>query len=177
MRYVAFLRGINVGGNRKVEMSRLVAICQQMGCTQVRTYINSGNIILDSVLSPDQLEGGLEAGIKQNFGFEVPVVVRTAQSIQDLASAIPRGWTNDVDQKTDVMFLWPTVDLPETLKEIPAKPELETFVYYPGAIVWHVLRPNVTRSGGLKLVGTPLYQQMTIRNINTVRKLAALTQD
>jgi uncharacterized protein (DUF1697 family) len=59
-------------------------------------------------------------------------------------------------------------------KKLDPKPDIDTALYVPGAVIWSVDRDKATRSGLLKLVGTELYRQMTIRNVNTVRKLYTL---
>ncbi len=82
---IAVLRGINVGGKRKVPMADLRALCQQTGMGNVKTYIQSGNIVFRSAASSEQLAEMLTNEIKTRFGFEVPVIVRTGS---ELAQAI-----------------------------------------------------------------------------------------
>ena len=84
-RYVALLRGINVGGNNRVSMAQLRELCAGFGATNVRTYIASGNVVLDSKLSPARLRTRLEHGIESEFGISIAVVVLTAA---ELAAAI-----------------------------------------------------------------------------------------
>jgi uncharacterized protein (DUF1697 family) len=72
------------------------------------------------------------------------------------------------------MFLWEGFDRRDIVKELKIKPEIEDVTYVPGAIIWRVDRSNITKSGMTKLVGTDLYKGMTIRNSNTVRKLAGM---
>mgnify|MGYP002372376888 CR=1 FL=1 len=74
---VALLRGINVGGNRKVPMADLRALGESLGLKSVATYIQSGNLVCVSSLTPEEVEAGLERAIEKHFGFEVPVIVRT----------------------------------------------------------------------------------------------------
>ena len=74
------------------------------------------------------------------------------------------------------MFLWDEVARPSLLKGVTFKPELDDVRYIAGAIVWRVDRKNITRSGMTRLMGTPLYKQMTIRNVNTTRKLLELME-
>ena len=87
MRTVALLRGINVGGHRKVPMAELRGLCVELGFTKVRTYIQSGNVAFDhDVAAPDAL---LASAIGQRFGFEVPVVTRTRQQLVEARDACP----------------------------------------------------------------------------------------
>jgi uncharacterized protein (DUF1697 family) len=72
------------------------------------------------------------------------------------------------------MFLWDNVDSPVILTQISHRPDIENVMYFPGALVWNIGRENVTKGGGIKLIKTNLYKHMTVRNINTVRKLQKL---
>lgn len=175
MIYVALLRGINVGGKNKMAMPRLKRTFEEVGLTDVTTYINSGNVIFkDSRRQPATIISALEKAIEQDFGFQIKVLIRDLAAIRKTINALPDNWTNDNSMKCDVMFLWDSFDRKDILDDLKIKPDIEDVVYVPGAIIWRVDRPNVTRSGMMKLVGTELYKGMTIRNCNTVRKLAEL---
>jgi uncharacterized protein (DUF1697 family) len=175
MTYVALLRGINVGGNRKIEMKRLKATFEQLGLGDVRTYINSGNVIFRTESTDaTALAGVLEAAIETDFGFPVKVLVRSADDIRALVDALPADWANDDAAKCDVMFLAEEIDGPDILDRLTIKPDIDDARYVPGAVLWRVERPKATRSGMMKLVGTELYAQMTVRNCNTARKLDSL---
>ncbi len=175
MIYVALLRGINVGGNNKVSMSQLKKTFEQCGFSDVTTYINSGNVIFsDTEHQPEKLASIIELAIEKDFGFEVKVLIRDQANIEMLNKKVPQDWVNNSEFKTDIMFLWKAIDSPKILEQIVHKPELETLQCLPGALVWHIERKNVTKSPILRMVGTPLYKQMTIRNVNTLRKLNSL---
>jgi uncharacterized protein (DUF1697 family) len=177
MVYVALLRGINVGGKNKVEMKRLKAVFEEAGMRSVRTYINSGNVIFSSTIrARGRLVDLLEEAITQSFGFEVDLLVRDISSVRGVVEAMPGHWTNDKTMKCDVMFLWDDVNRPSVLRKLQFRPEMEDVRYVSGAVIWRVDRKNVTRSGMMKLVGTPLYRRMTIRNSNTTRKLLELME-
>lgn len=177
MVYVALLRGINVGGANMVDMRRLKVAFEDAGMTSVKTYINSGNVIFSSkIRARARLVKLLEDAIRERFGFAVKVLVRDVDSMRALVKAMPARWTNDAVMKCDVMFLWEDVDRPSVLKQLKFKPEMEDVRYASGAVIWRVDRKNQTKSGMLRLMGTPLYKQMTIRNCNTARKLLALME-
>ena len=90
MTYVALLRGINVGGNRKVDMKRLKVTFESCGFADVRTYINSGNVVFCSdSTDPRALVETLEAAIESEFGFPVKVLLRDAESIRAIVEALP----------------------------------------------------------------------------------------
>lgn len=174
MVYIALLRGINVGGNSKVEMKRLKEIFEKAGLLNVSTYINSGNVIFESTEMSEKLTVYLEKAVEKEFGFKIKIVVKSLKDIEAIAGKLPDNWKNDLEMKTDVMFLWEDVDNKKVLESLIIKPELDNVIYVEGALLWMVKRKDITRSGMLRLVGTPLYKQMTIRNCNTLRKLLSL---
>ena len=173
--YVALLRGINVGGNRKVDMKQLKATFEHAGMNDVSTYINSGNVIFRSDSDdPVSLTELLESAIQSEFGFPVKVMLRDTGNIRALVEMLPDDWVNGPEAKCDVMFLGEDVDDRAVLDLLTIKPEIDDVRYGPGAVLWRVERSAATRSGMLKLVGTDLYANMTVRNCNTLRKLDAL---
>lgn len=83
MKYIALLRGINVGGHKKVPMAELRDLLENSGFTNVKTYIQSGNVVLkSSEENAKEIETKISKGIKNHFGFEVPVLVRTVSQIK-----------------------------------------------------------------------------------------------
>jgi uncharacterized protein (DUF1697 family) len=175
MVYVALLRGINVGGNNKVEMKRLKVVFEQTGMTDVVTYINSGNVIFQSDQTDEKkLTDILEKAIEAEFGFYVKVLIRSKATMEAIVNTLPDTWVNDTVMKTDVLFLWEGYDTPDTIKLLSVKPDIDRILYVPGAILWSVDRVNVTKSGMVKVIGTDLYRHITVRNCNTFRKLISL---
>jgi uncharacterized protein (DUF1697 family) len=174
--YVALLRGINVGGKSKVDMATLREVVAAVGCDDVRTYINSGNVLFRDARSPRTLVPRLEDAIEQQFAFRVAVQLRDLPAVRRLCKAIPDEWTNDKEQRTDVVFVPAALDKPGLLDAVKHRPEIENVLHAPGAIVWNVSRANATRSGLGRMVGTDVYKRSTIRNVNTVRKLRELLE-
>ena len=178
MTSLALLRGINVGGKNKVEMGRLRSVFAQLGLEDVRTYINTGNVIFDAGSnSGSDLVTDLERAITNEFGLELKVLVRGIDSMRKIARALPEDWTNDSEVKCDVLFLWEDVDEPAVLDTLSLREGVDDVVYVPGAVLWRVDRAHYARSGMSKLVGTKLYKSMTVRNCNTVRRLIAMMED
>ena len=175
MVYVALLRGINVGGKNKVPMPALTATFETAGMQNVVTYINSGNVVFCHEQQPRaELAHALEAAITRDFGLSVPVLLRSLDEYEAMIQHLPEEWTNDKRAKSDVLFLQDEIDTPKVVNELTIKRGVDTVVYTPGAVLWTVARPAVTRSGMMRLAGSRLYQRMTIRNVNTTRALAEL---
>lgn len=177
MRYVALLRGVNVGGSGKIDMKELKAVVEAAGMGSVRTYINSGNVVFTTAVTDRaRLAVTLEAALEERFGFAPRVLVRTVEEIRSMVEALPAEWTNDQTTKCDVFFLWDEVDSPSVLDRLDFDPTLEDVRYTPGAVIRCVSRKDAPGSRLTRVVGTPLYQQMTVRNCNTARKLLELME-
>ena len=178
MKYVALLRGVNVGGNRKIDMRALRAAFEAAGMTSVTTYINSGNVVFSTDMDDrSRLTAILEDSTRERFGFPVDMLLLGGEQMRSIVTTIPARWTNDESMRCDVLFLWREVDRPTVLEQLHFRPEIEDVLYVPGAVIWRIDRENATRSGLTKLVGTPLYKLMTIRNCNTARRLLGLVEE
>lgn len=176
MVYVALLRGINVGGNNKIDMKQLKRKFELVGMNDVVTYINSGNIIFTcEEHSKAEITHMLEAAIADEFNLQIKVLIRSLEDMDFVMQALPENWKNDQQMKSDVMFLWEEADEEESvLAALTIKPEIDTVRYMKGAVLWSCDKQNVTRSGMSRLIGTKLYKQMTVRNVNTTRKIYEL---
>ncbi|TGL86744.1 DUF1697 domain-containing protein [Leptospira congkakensis] len=172
MKYIALLRGINVGGNRKVEMKKLRTLFESFGYTEVSTYINSGNVIFESEDDTKTVLFKIQKSFEKVFKFEIPTIVKTEKEMKKIANAIPAEWQNDATQRTDVAYLFPEADFKNIIEELPLKKEFLEIRYRKGAIIWNIKRENVNKSQLAKLISHKLYKVMTIRNVNTARFLA-----
>lgn len=96
-KYIALLRGINVGGHRKIKMDDLKAMFRSMGFENVATYIQSGNVVFEaSQEEPDDLSSRISMQIDTTFGHDVPVLIRTPDELDAIMKALPfkqkEGW-------------------------------------------------------------------------------------
>lgn len=174
-KYVALLRGINVGGKNSIRMVELKRSFEELGFTDVKTYINSGNVIFSTSRRSDTtLVTDIERSIVDTFGLDIPVVVRSRAEIEKVVQAIPDEWRNDQTQRTDVLFLWPEFDSPKVREQLAVNPDVDELLYIPDAVVWHFDRANYAKSKMHNFIGTAVYKKMTARNVNTVRKLHQL---
>jgi uncharacterized protein (DUF1697 family) len=176
MTYVAFLRGVNVGGKGIVSMAAIKEALVALGLSDVRTYINSGNVIFSTQESDaQQLTARIEKALEQHTGMAIKVLVMDDKTLKKMVDAIPRNWVDDKTMRTYVLLLWKELDDRRILDRLPIKPGVDELRYAPGAVVWRVDRENVGRSQMNRIVGTPLYKKITIRSANTMRKLNELT--
>jgi uncharacterized protein (DUF1697 family) len=179
LRYVALLRGVNVGGKSRVEMPRFKRVLEEIGLTAVSTYINSGNAIFETRrTSPTGLAARIEAALEAEFGRPIRVLVLTAAEIARIADALPEGWTQGGKSLCNVWFLWPDADRADVLDEVPAPSAgAEELLYVPGAIFHRRDAAQATRARAGRITGTELYKNVTVRNANTLWKLRELVEN
>lgn len=178
MIYVALLRGINIGGRNKINMTELKVSFERIGMLNVITYINSGNIIFeDSVHSETEIVKLLEAVIMEDFSIEIKVLIRSLNQFQQVMNRLPEDWVNDKTMKSDVLFLWDDIDDEMNLDQFIIRPEIDTVIYVSGTILWSVSRENASKSGLNRIVSKKIYKQITIRNVNTVRKIFSMMNE
>ena len=175
MVYVALLRGINVGGNNLVPMKALKAKFEDLGFGDVKTYINSGNVVFSSdERDPRALEDRIDRMLERTFKVKGRTVVRTRPEIAKVVKALEKEDTSNPEWRCNVVFLRHAIDPKKTLKGIDVKPDIERVVCCPGTWLWFVNMAGFSRSAIMKIGRTPLYQEMTVRNINTTRAVLAL---
>ena len=156
-------------------MAVLAETFRGLGFDDVRTYLNSGNVIFSAPATAEaKLAAKIERAIETDTGLPVSVLVLDDTAVRSIVEFMPKSWVTDATVRTDVLFLWPDVDEPEVLERLPRNPEVDDVRYTPGAVIWRIDRANANRSREARLVGTPLYKRMTIRNANTARKLHEL---
>jgi uncharacterized protein (DUF1697 family) len=173
--FVALLRGVNVGGNNMISMSSLKKSFEALGFNDVVTYINSGNIIFKSKeADARKLESKIEKMLSKEYQLDSRVVLRSLSEMEKLVKNLPRNWNDDSGWRYNVIFLRHTIDSEKILAELEVKKDIEEVVYYPGALLWRAQISELTRTNMLKLSSRKMYQDMTIRNQNTTRKLYEL---
>ena len=173
--FVALLRGVNVGGNNMISMKSLKDSFERMGFAQVTTYINSGNIIF-ATKDDDarKLETKIERMLAKEYDLNSKVVIRSLSEMEELVKNLPRTWNGDAAWRYNVIFLRHTIDSKEILADVPAKSDIEEVVYHPGALLWSVLAIEVNRTTWGKFATRKSYQETTVRNLNTTKKLYEL---
>jgi len=170
--YIALLRGINVGNSVKINMKELKTLFEQCGFSNVSTYINSGNVIFKSNDKKSSITENIEKALHITTGNEVKVLVKTKSEMVKIANSIPGDWQNNDDQKTDVAYLFESIDTENIINELPIKKEYIQVIYVEGALIWNVRRKDYNKSHLNKIISHKVYKDMTIRNVNTARYLA-----
>lgn len=153
-------------------MKHLKILFEGVGCVNVSTYINSGNVCFESNDSAGKILESLDACFRAVLGYEVPTLVKTMEEMQLIAAEIPTHGQNDSDQRTDVAYLFDEVDSIDIIDKLPFKRDFVYIRYVKGALIWNITRENYNKSQLNKLIGHKLYPYMTVRNVNTARRLA-----
>lgn len=173
--FVALLRGVNVGGNNMISMRELKVSFERMGFTQVSTYINSGNIIFTTKENDARkLETKIERMLAKEYDLNSKVVIRTLAEMEALVQSLPRSWNGDTEWRYNVIFLRHTIDSEKILDDLPARDDIEQIVYRPGALLWSALVSDINRTTWAKFAARKMYQDTTVRNLNTTKKLYEL---
>ena len=173
--FVALLRGVNVGGNNMISMSELKKSFEAMGFANVSTYINSGNIIFESKESDARkLEKKIEQMLSREYELNSKVVLRSFSEMDKLVQSLPRKWGDDSSWRYNVIFLRHTIDSEDILDELPANSDIEEVIYRPGTLLWSAQVESITQTKMNKLSSRKMFQDMTVRNLNTTKKLYEL---
>ena len=174
--YLALIRGINVGGKSLIKMADLREELASVGLKEIRTYIQSGNVLFKSN-SKNSLKLGtlIKRTLLDRFNVDAGVAVFTKPEWEDIIAAAPKWWGVNKEWKHNLMVMTAPGELEEVLQAIgELKPGIEDCqpgnrVFYQGMSLQFLGR---TTTG--KLAAKPIYKQLTIRNYNTATKLLAL---
>jgi uncharacterized protein (DUF1697 family) len=174
LKFIALLRGINVGSSRRIPMTDLRVLCTALGWTGVRTYIQSGNVIFSADGAAAALEGDLEQALERRFGIRVPVIVRGAARWLAYVRSNPFPELSERHPNLVMLALSkssPQVDAVERIRERATVEHVEcrgdaVWIYYAGGSGRSKLTPALLD----RSVGSPV----TTRNWRTVLKLEQL---
>lgn len=175
VRYVALLRGINVGGKTLVKMADLKTCVEGLGFDNVSTYIASGNVLFENAARDTaKLETKIERAIEKRFRLAVKVVVLDRTAYARIVKAIPKAWVGDAGIRANVAFVRRGTDAKQIVRELEPDPAIEQVKAVDGAILWATKRTALNRSVMRKLIAGAAYKELTVRNLNTTLKLQEL---
>jgi uncharacterized protein (DUF1697 family) len=147
-RYVALLRGINVGGNNVIRMADLRACLEVDGFGDVRTYIQSGNVLFTASGSSATLTARLERTLSAGFGYGATVAVRSARPFRAIVDAAPEGFGIDRERyRCDVLFLMPPLTPARAIADVPTREGVDRAWTGPGCCTSNDSTPGPDRAG------------------------------
>lgn len=175
-RYLALLRGINVGGNNIIKMVDLKNCFELIGLSDVKTYIQSGNVIFSSAEKNAQiLHKKIVVKLSENFNYSEPVFILSHKQLKETITEVPAGFGTDPEKyKYDVMFIKPAQNSLEIVQQIKLKKGVDQVFPGKNAVYFSRLKATAAQSYMSKIVSQPFYKEVTIRNWNTTTKLLAL---
>jgi uncharacterized protein (DUF1697 family) len=178
--YVILIRGINVGGKNKVPMTGLRKCLEELGFSNVSTYIASGNVILESGKRPDEIKAQIEAALPKSFKLDnelIKVLVLTRNQLQAVIDNKPKGFGEQPEKyHSDAIFLM-GIDSAQAMPVFDPREGVDKVWTGDGVIYSQRLSAQRTKSRLSKIVGTPVYQSMTIRSWNTTTKLLKILEE
>jgi len=177
-RYLALLRGINVGGKNIIKMADLKACFENMGFTDVVTYIQSGNVVFRAAEKDKaNLTNTIEQGLSERFNYKSRIVAVTHKQLKKVVEEAQRGFGKDVGTyRYDVIFLKEPLTPREAMKSVSTKEGVDSASAGSYALYFSRLISKAAQSHLTKIITLPAYQNMTIRNWNTTTKLLALME-
>jgi uncharacterized protein (DUF1697 family) len=175
-KFLALLRGINVGGKNIIAKDALKQCFEGLGFLGVRTYIQSGNVLFRSdEASAKVLATAIERELSDRFSYDAQVIVFSMRRYKAAVKAAPEGWGTNDSQKHNAAFTLGGASPKRVLAQLPSPKEgVESIATGPGVIFWSVSKTQLTKTTFMKLPSAPIYQRLTIRNHNTVNKLLEL---
>jgi uncharacterized protein (DUF1697 family) len=175
-RYVALLRGINVGGNNLIKMSDLKACFESAGFQDVSTFIASGNVLFEAEMKKGpQLAARIEKLLSERFGYASRVVLRSKAQLWGVVKGRPKGFGDKpAKYRYDVLFVREPATAAQVLEVLKPKEGVDTAAAGEGVVYASRLVAKAAQSRLYRVVSSPIYQDVTIRNWNTTQRLAAL---
>ncbi|MGE4170506.1 MAG: DUF1697 domain-containing protein [Candidatus Margulisiibacteriota bacterium] len=169
-RFVAFLRGINVGGHHQIRMPDLKASFEALGFEDVKTILQTGNVVFSTAETDSlSLKPTLEAGLSSRFNYDAKVIVRSYDDVRAIAQAMP--FPPAEDKHNYVVFL-DTPDLAESLLQTPMDGDVEALASGDGVVYWRVDRGMTLKSAVAKQLAKSSFKaHNTVRNVKTLLKL------
>lgn len=172
---MALLRGINVGGRNPVKMADLRAAFEDEGYDAVSTYIQSGNLLFGTRSASRSLEADVEAMLERRFGVPLVVVVRSLAQLRSVVAKAPEGFGDSPEiHHSDVIFLKSPLTSRRAMRVVALREDVDRAWAGTGVLYFERVSARRTQSRMSSIIGTPEYQQMTIRSWATTTKLLHL---
>lgn len=176
-KYVVLLRGINVGGKNGVAMAELRECLQRLGFENAMTYIASGNVLVTTDMHPATIKKLIEEELPRVFKLDselVKVLVLTHEQLKDVINRKPKGFGDQPDKYHSVAIFLIDGSIDDAMSVFNPREGVDNVWAGKGVIYSQRLSAERTKSRLGKIIGTPIYQSMTIRSWNTVVKLLSL---
>ncbi|SDR86973.1 Uncharacterized conserved protein, DUF1697 family [Formosa sp. Hel1_31_208] len=173
---IVLLRGINVGGHKKIPMAELRDLLALEGYQNVRTYIQSGNVVLESAEdSLTVIEDTVQKAIHSKFGFDVPVIAKTSKALQLIFDACP--FSEEKKIKSYFTLLQSTPKKQDVIEATKKQYDGEEYVILNNCIYYYCEKGYGQAKFNMSLFERKLNTQATSRNYKTMLKLLAMSDE
>lgn len=178
-KYLALLRGINVGGKNLIKMPDLKVCFEKMSFKNITTYIQSGNVIFTSTENDiKQLTQKIENVLSETFSYKSKIVLLTSVQVSTIVNEAPNGFGAEPEEyKYDVLFLRDSIKASEAMKSMRPREGVDSIYEGPNVIYFSRLISRAGQSYLSEIISLPIYKEMTIRNWNTTSKLYTIMNE
>ena len=175
--FIALLRGINVGGKNIIKMEQLKQVFVDMGFSDVKTYIQSGNVIFRTSESDKlKLADRIENQLQNDFSIEIKTLVLTAADLLETVENAPKNFGTEPDKfRYDVWFLLPPKKVNDIVPNLHLRERVDFLQAGKNVIYTSRLTSQIGKSSFSKIAQMQFYRNLTIRNWNTTTALLELT--
>jgi uncharacterized protein (DUF1697 family) len=175
VKFVVLLRGVNVGGNNRLPMTEFrSALADDGNFREIKTLLASGNLILSSDLSAEKIREKVADIICENFGFDAEMLILSRDDFLDIFAKIPEEIENNSRTRADIFFLFDGANFAKISKESGELSDYEKLVDLGRAVGWFADKKFYKKWKLPRVIGSEVYKKITIRNVNTVRKIAKI---
>lgn len=177
MTYIALLRGINVGGRNKIKMANLRNFLMENGFENVKTYIQSGNVVLDSTYNSTKVVEKIRQIITDNYGFDIKIVVKTPAEIINITNASPTEMTDNIPHNRVFAMLLDAIPEKENVDLFLEKDFSPDLLTIENDVVYFACPNGVSKSKlSNNLIEKKLKVNGTTRNYKTMVKLLSMVK-
>lgn len=178
MKYIILLRGINISGKNKISMVELKSKLITNNYKNVITYLNSGNVILESEYDTSYIKKDVNDIICKDFNLNIPVFVIKYDDLKDIYSNLPEFSLNNIDFYNNIIFILGDINPIDIINEI-GKPidDIDTIQEYKTIIYWsYDLKKYQKSIWWKKTTSSQIKDMITIRTVNTIKKIIELCE-
>ncbi len=181
MKYIALLRGINISGKNKIAMNELKNALKRFNYENIKTHLNSGNIIFESdTFDKSLIITNIRSLIAEQFHLDLPIYVLTASELENIIDHHPVWWgTCNKEIYDNIIFPISPTTSSEVIKIVgEPKIHIDQIAEYNNIIFWSYDINNYRKSNWwIKTANKAICNQITIRTANTMKKILEIIND
>jgi uncharacterized protein (DUF1697 family) len=174
MMYVALFRGLNAGGESVIKMVDLKQAMEELGFSEVRSYLPSGNIVFKTERDFKQVTELLEKLLRDKFKIDTRLILKDCEQMRKIVREMPADWDRRNDLRRRVVFIREPLTAADVLREVELREGIDFLESRAGVVYMSTLMSSLTKSRFTRLITKPVYKELTIRDYATVQKIAGM---